>query len=124
VLQLYWLLLDGVHLAVLARAEVAERLMWPPLVVPPDPAPHGAPCLDEAREAVLPDALLLCNLLADRLARLLDGVLLASGGFERDAFEAGVQTLGLSFCRSSATTTTTTSTTSTTLCAAGLTNCS
>src|SRR5689334_16930103 len=33
--------------------------MRTPLVVPSDPSSHGAPRLDEAREAVLPDALFL-----------------------------------------------------------------
>jgi hypothetical protein len=33
--------------------------MRTPLIVPPDPPPHRAPCLDEAREAVLPDAFFL-----------------------------------------------------------------
>jgi hypothetical protein len=33
--------------------------MGPPVVVPPDPSPHRPARLDEAREAVLPNALLL-----------------------------------------------------------------
>ena len=41
---------------ILARAEIAERLLRTPLVVPSGPSPHGA--LHEAREAVLPDAIL------------------------------------------------------------------
>src|SRR5581483_8288151 len=44
---------------ILARAEITERLMRPPVVVPSDPAPHSAAGFDEAREAVLPDALFL-----------------------------------------------------------------
>jgi hypothetical protein len=53
-----------------------------PITLPPDPAPHGAARLHEAREAVLPDAFLL----QAAEETLKDPVLLWSVGLARSGF--------------------------------------
>src|SRR5438046_10422874 len=71
--------------------------MRAPLVVPADPPPHGAAGLDEAREAVLPDALFLqateealdhpVLLRGIRRDELLAEPVVATGGAETPALE-------------------------------------
>jgi len=70
----------------------------------------GAPPAQTCQSLSSPE---LCNLLSDRLARLLDAALTASGDVESRAFEAGTQALGLASCQAPGTTTTTTSSSTT-----------